>query len=532
VADVLQEYLIKLAYRMDQASSGKADKYLSATSKNLLKLGGVATASVAAVAAATTSFAYSMRKLYADSELANSSIKNLKGIEYAGKQIGLESGAMGSAIHGMAQAMRLNPGIKGLVESFGVKVTGRDTADVAMDYVRALQDMPEYQGAQYAAQLGIDADTFHQMSANLDMMAAKKKESDAIWGTSAVGTDQAKKDMQEYTGLLDRIALRFDVLEASMLSRFMPSVKDLAKTLENTMQWWTGWADGINSVSGALDDLSIDNVVGFLGSVFGVETQPAKRSTKKTLAAEKLRKSQEEGDQPATGKAQKIQPGFEASAEFFKSKGWTEEQSAGIAAGLQKESGFDPRAVGDKGSAKGIAQWHPDRQAEFKKWSGKSIDESGLEEQLGFVNYELREGKEKSAGDKLKKTETGAEAGAVVSNYYERPAAKEEEARSRGATAQAYLDAADKGKTHIEASTMQAALPSMQASTMQAALPSMQASTMQANLGTEAKIAPQINQTTNINVTGTGAAETGKTVAKEQGRVNADIVRNMGTALS
>lgn len=120
---------------------------------------------------------------------------------------------------------------------------------------------------------------------------------------------------------------------------------------------------------------------------------------------------------------------------YFTSQGWTPEQAAGIVGNLQKESQFDAGAVGDGGKAHGIAQWHPDRQANFKKRYGKSIKNSSYAEQLAFVNFELTKGTEQGAGNRLKKSRSAANAGAVVSEFYERPADKAGEKRERASIA-------------------------------------------------------------------------------------------------
>lgn len=132
------------------------------------------------------------------------------------------------------------------------------------------------------------------------------------------------------------------------------------------------------------------------------------------------------GDPAATGKAMS----------YFTSKGWTREQAAGIVANLNKESNMNPGIVGDGGKAYGIAQWHPDRQREFEKWAGKSIKGSTVEEQLAFVHYEMTEGREKAAGDRLRRATTAGEAGGIVSKYYERPKAVDAEMAERGASAE------------------------------------------------------------------------------------------------
>lgn len=123
---------------------------------------------------------------------------------------------------------------------------------------------------------------------------------------------------------------------------------------------------------------------------------------------------------------------------FFTSKdggNWSPEQAAGIVANLEAESGFKHTAIGDSGKAFGIGQWHPDRQAKFKQKFGKDIRQSSYQEQLAFVNWELNNN-ESSAGKKLRQSSTANQAGAIVSRYYERPAAVEAEARKRSSIAQ------------------------------------------------------------------------------------------------
>ncbi len=162
---------------------------------------------------------------------------------------------------------------------------------------------------------------------------------------------------------------------------------------------------------------------------------------------------------------------------FFQNAGWSKEQSAGLVANLMAESKLNPGAVGDSGTAFGIAQWHPDRQANFAKWSGKDIRQSTLQDQLAFVVHELTKGSEWRAGKMLHLAESAQRAGEIVSRYYERPGLTEEirarEAASRGAAA------------------------------------------------------AQIHQTTNITVNGTETPrETARAVAGAQNDVNANLVRN------
>lgn len=121
---------------------------------------------------------------------------------------------------------------------------------------------------------------------------------------------------------------------------------------------------------------------------------------------------------------------------YFVKQGWSKEQAAGIVANLQKESMFDHTAVGDGGKAYGVAQWHPDRQANFKKAFGKDIRRASYAEQLAFVQYELTKGTEHGAGKKLKGATTAGQAGAIISEFYERPRETQAEKAERAAIAE------------------------------------------------------------------------------------------------
>jgi len=106
--------------------------------------------------------------------------------------------------------------------------------------------------------------------------------------------------------------------------------------------------------------------------------------------------------------------------DFFKSKGWSAAQAAGIAANLWAESKLDPHAEGDGGAAYGIGQWHPNRQEAFKRLFNKDIRQSTLGEQLTFYDWELHntEGK---AGTELALAQTPEQASNAVLGA-ERPA--------------------------------------------------------------------------------------------------------------
>ena len=128
--------------------------------------------------------------------------------------------------------------------------------------------------------------------------------------------------------------------------------------------------------------------------------------------------------------------GIKKDIEQLESLEWTHEQASGIVANLQRESSGNEKEIGDNGKAYGLAQWHPDRQANFAKFAGKDIRESSHAEQIAFVNYELRKGSEQNAGRQLGGAASASDAAAIISKSYERPKDKEKEAQERSSIAE------------------------------------------------------------------------------------------------
>lgn len=122
--------------------------------------------------------------------------------------------------------------------------------------------------------------------------------------------------------------------------------------------------------------------------------------------------------------ATNVTPNAQSAVSYLQTKGWTKEQAAGIVANLQAESGvnLNPKAFNPAGGGKGaagIAQWRGQRQTNFETFAGKPLSQATLQEQLAFVDHELKT-TERAAGNKIKATKSAADAAAATNAYYER----------------------------------------------------------------------------------------------------------------
>lgn len=120
----------------------------------------------------------------------------------------------------------------------------------------------------------------------------------------------------------------------------------------------------------------------------------------------------------------------------LKAMGWTPEQAAGITASFEQESSLDPDRVNPKSGARGLGQWlSKDRLDNFKKFSGKDLAGSTLDDQLRFFQHEVTNGSEQQAGRKLRATTNAEDAARVHSEAYERPGSAEANIARRQALA-------------------------------------------------------------------------------------------------
>tara|TARA_B000000609_G_scaffold154464_1_gene144160 strand:- start:4424 stop:5305 length:882 start_codon:yes stop_codon:yes gene_type:complete len=119
----------------------------------------------------------------------------------------------------------------------------------------------------------------------------------------------------------------------------------------------------------------------------------------------------------------------EQAYNFFKSRGFSDTQSAGMVGNLIAEVGpnlpeHGPR--GDGGQAAGIAQWHPGRRRIYEQVYGKPWQDSTFTDQLQFIVWELSNSDSesgslnKNAGDLLRQTDTVTMAATIFDEKYER----------------------------------------------------------------------------------------------------------------
>lgn len=548
MADTIKEFLVGLAFKVDEKTLKTFTAEIDNATKAVTNLASRVSGTALAIAAGVSAYASSLEELYFASNKANSTAEGMRALEKTAQGLGASASEATSSVQALARYMRTNPGGESYIQSIGGQTRDANgellkTEEILKSLGIAFRGRDKFIAQQQSGYLGINEDVFRAItSGEFGRRLEENKKKYENSGLTKATQDAHRfmdqlRELQIYLesfavkvsdalmrvlgGDMDKFAVWFEKngpLIAQRTAEIAVAFVKFSGIVGGAIVWVVdklieldkatdGWSTKIIAL------IAVVNLLGGVTLVSGILKLAAAFTTLGTAAAtgaaaagggmaamiwglakklgvgaalalhtgelnsgEDAELARIRGDKatPPTQTGQRPNGTSGDVAAWFQRQGWTKEQSAGLAANLQIESGFNPRAVGDKGKAVGIAQWHPDRQADFERMSGKSLQVASLEEQLAFVQYELTRGRYAGVGRALGQTRGASEAGELISRRYEIPANGDVEAMRRG------------------------------------------------------QLAAQIAQTTTINVNGgSDPAATAREVAAQQARVNQDLTRNL-----
>jgi hypothetical protein len=482
---VLEQFLISLGMKVDEKSFQTADNAFGGLTRSALQLGAVLAGKLA-IDKVVGDFKQAGTELNNFNKLTGLSAQN---VQMLGQAIAAQGGSAADAFSDMKKIQDLmaspitgDTGWFGDVAKLGLNpdaiIGAQDTAEALANIAGEFEHMSALNQRLAGNALGLDDSTVRLLMRG---RAEVEKQLD-VRGKLGLMTEQQIEDSARLTKASSELDLAFTDIGNTIAGELTPAFAEMAEDFvsfyrnnkdlvdSGLKEFFGGLADNIQLVavamalmggSAALKGLAtLRTLVGLGGAGAAARTAGAAGAAgagsaaagatagasmlavgaggvAATLYSSKLNENEDtellnnklkKGGTQAAG----------ATVDFFKAKGWTEEQAMGITANLQQESAFKADAEGDNGAAYGLAQWHKDRQASFAKFSGKDIRQSTGAEQLEFVNYELTKGNERPAGNKLRMAATPYEAASVVSTQYERPRDRDGEAARRGEIAESY----------------------------------------------------------------------------------------------
>lgn len=228
--DVIREFLVSLGFKVDQnglkkfvGALGATSKESAIVSKSVLGIGLAAQAMVA-------QFSSSMEKLYFASRRTGASVENIQALEFGASKIGIAAGQAREALENMGAAVRTNPGIRSLMDGLlGKNTAGLDQAQVMIELVQKLSEMPHFQGAQFAQLFGIDEKTFKMMVDSMPELLAAEKERIELNKQAGIDAQAAAAAGHEYANSLRDIGASAGVLRDRIAIELLPSFRDFNK---------------------------------------------------------------------------------------------------------------------------------------------------------------------------------------------------------------------------------------------------------------------------------------------------------------
>jgi hypothetical protein len=252
-SNILREYLIALGFKVDAPGEKRMDAAVKRADLNVLGLAKRVVAAGVATQAFVALWARSMERLAYSSVKADTTASRLKELAFGASMVGVSGDEMTAAIEGMASAVRTNPGLRGFIESLGVSTKGQQMGDVMTSLLEKAKAMPHHIGAGlFQEMFGISEPTYLLLTQGLEKM----KEMAALRGQVArdagLDPDKAAAVGKEYAGMLRDIGMRLDVLKDQLGVTLIGPAKELARYITMALDAFTkALPDNIDKMSKA-----------------------------------------------------------------------------------------------------------------------------------------------------------------------------------------------------------------------------------------------------------------------------------------
>ncbi|HAG2136726.1 TPA: lytic transglycosylase [Salmonella enterica] len=240
-AQVIQDFLIALGFKLDEQGAKKFTDTLSDISIKALALGGVVEGAALSIVYFTDQIAQGLDKVYWSSQRTGASAAGIKALGYAAVQAGSSAEAAQAGLERLAQFMRNNPGAEGFLNRMGIQTrdAGGQRLDMSAILMQAgdrLSQMPSWRSNQYAQMLGLDPQMLMAWKNGLGGYMAEYQEMMKKAGFNAKeATENSNKfvtSMLQLTGVVDLLkdkigsnlagglAGEIDILRKQLLDNF------------------------------------------------------------------------------------------------------------------------------------------------------------------------------------------------------------------------------------------------------------------------------------------------------------------------
>ncbi|MDN7433711.1 mannosyl-glycoprotein endo-beta-N-acetylglucosamidase [Burkholderia multivorans] len=240
---VIREFLVALGFKVDEKGLKNFKEGVEGTTKGVKQLIATVSGAALTVSAGVAAFASKLERLYFVSQRTGASAANLRGFEFAARNMGVSAEAATGTIENLARFLRNNPAGEGYLATLGVQTRNangelRDTVDIMSDLGKSLANKQTWLASQYGNILGIDENLLLAMrNGDFERLLKQYREM-----SRTTGLDKAADDSHKFMTQLRGLGTTFENLgirvEGAMLQKIGPQ-------LDRFQRWVDEHADEI-----------------------------------------------------------------------------------------------------------------------------------------------------------------------------------------------------------------------------------------------------------------------------------------------
>ncbi|MCA8177446.1 mannosyl-glycoprotein endo-beta-N-acetylglucosamidase [Burkholderia multivorans] len=226
---VIREFLVALGFKVDEKGLKNFREGVEGATKGVVRLISTISGAALTVGAGVSAFASKLERLYFVAQRTGASAANLRGFEFAARNMGVSAEAATGTIENLARFLRNNPAGEGYLATLGVQTRNangelRDTVDIMSDLGKSLANKQTWLASQYGNILGIDENLMLAMrNGDFEKLLAQYREM-----SKSTGLDKAADDAHQFMTQLRGLGTSFENLgirvEGAMLQKIGPQL--------------------------------------------------------------------------------------------------------------------------------------------------------------------------------------------------------------------------------------------------------------------------------------------------------------------
>jgi hypothetical protein len=226
---VIREFLVALGFRVDEKGLKNFKEGVEGTTKGVKQLIATVSGAALTVSAGVAAFASKLERLYFVSQRTGASAANLRGFEFAARNMGVSAEAATGTTENLARFLRNNPAGEGYLATLGVQTRNangelRDTVDIMSDLGKSLANRPTWLASQFGNNLRIDENLLLAMrNGDFERLLKQYREM-----SQTTGLDKAADDSHKFMTQLRGLGTTFENLgirvEGAMLQKVGPQL--------------------------------------------------------------------------------------------------------------------------------------------------------------------------------------------------------------------------------------------------------------------------------------------------------------------